>query len=86
MLGWVQAFPPQLGSLVGSIGGANLQATQTVQRAMMGDAQAQKAIQSLIAAHPEAASAVQMLIRNAATTQAGAMSLGHAAWSYFPST
>jgi hypothetical protein len=50
------------------IGGTNLLATQTVQRAMMGDLAAQKAIQALVEAHPEVADAVQMIARNAATT------------------
>ena len=58
--------------VLGGIGGANLLATQTVQRAMMGDTAAQKAIQALIKAHPEASAAIQTVIRNAATTQAGA--------------
>jgi len=58
--------------VIGGIGGASLLATQTVQRAMMGDTAAQKAIQALIEAHPEAAAAIQTVIRNAATTQAGA--------------
>jgi hypothetical protein len=40
-------------AVVGSIGGANLLATQTVQRAMMGDTVAQKTIQSLISQHSE---------------------------------
>ena len=58
-------------AVVGSIGGANLLATQTVQRAMMGDTVAQKAIQTLIAAHPGMVGMVQMIMRNAATTGVG---------------
>jgi hypothetical protein len=59
-------------AVVGSIGGANLLATQTVQRAMMGDTGAQKALQALIAAHPGVSAAVQAIVRNLAATQAGA--------------
>jgi hypothetical protein len=58
-------------AVVGSIGGANLLATQTVQRAMMGDTGAQKAIVKLVEAHPEMAKTIQMIVRNAATTQTG---------------
>jgi hypothetical protein len=56
------------------LAGGNLLATETVQRAMMGDTVAQEAIQKLIEAHPETAAAIQTVIRNAATTQAGSAS------------
>jgi hypothetical protein len=56
---------------VGVVGGANLLATKTAQRAMMGDTAAQEAFQALIEAHPDAAAAIQTVIRNAATTQVG---------------
>ena len=52
------------------IGGGNLLATRTVQRAMMGDTAAQKAITAMLDAHPEMAAAVQTAVRNAVTTQA----------------
>jgi hypothetical protein len=58
-------------AVVGSIGVANLLAIQTVQRAMMGDTGAQKAVQSLISTHPEMLPAIQMIIRNATATQVG---------------
>jgi hypothetical protein len=48
-------------------------ASELAQKAMMGDTDAQKVLQMLLKAHPEMTAAVQMVIRNAATTQAGAL-------------
>jgi hypothetical protein len=38
---------------------------------MMGDTAAQEAIENLLEAHPDMTTAIQTVIRNAATTQAG---------------
>jgi hypothetical protein len=59
-------------AVVGAIGGANLLAAQTVQRAMMGDTAAQRAIASMMEHHPEMSAMVQMILRNAATVASAA--------------
>jgi len=53
-----------------AIGGANVLATETIQRAVMGDTAAQKAIQALIAAHPNSVAAIQTIVRNVAANGA----------------
>lgn len=65
------ALAAHLPAVAGTIAGGNALATQTAQRFMMGDTAAQKAIQALLAAHPESAVAVQTVLRNAATTSVG---------------
>jgi hypothetical protein len=64
-------YAPLRAGTLGAVGGANLLATQTVQRALMGDTAAQKAIAQLLQDHPESAAAIQTLIRSASTTQTG---------------
>lgn len=51
--------------------GANALATKTVQRAVMGDTAAQKALSKMIDQHPNMARVVNTLMRGAAATQAG---------------
>ncbi len=66
---WAALFAPiKVGSV---LAGGNLLATETAQRALMGDAAAQAAIGDLLEKHPEMTAAIQMVVRNAATTQAG---------------
>jgi len=57
--------------LAGAVGGANLLATQTAQRVLMGDTSAQRAISELVKRHPEMAHRISTVIRGAAATQAG---------------
>lgn len=51
--------------------GANLLATKTAQKALMGDTVAQKVIMDLLEKHPEAAESVERALRTAAATNVG---------------